>query len=331
MLYSGLTNIRDCIAFPKTAKGTDLMTGAPGTVEPRQLKELHVRLREATLCRRGRLSGGPASTLRDPRPTPRGMQCPGYNRRTAAEGGSMRIAADRPGPDVAGERGDAGDGDPPRTAGELESAIAAPVGRHARSLVRVALHGRPGGDPRGWRCPVVLIDLARQPIDGLAALERRRARGPPTRASLVLDPEVQARASGPGTRARGDARRSGFVPPPVVAGLIARWITLAGHGPGVGRLVADELPGEAAEPWGWLSEYLGDPARRPGGPGLHPPRRPKPDPHQTSGIRCHRHRPLGTTTDVRQDECHAHGTRRPGRPEGGEGPGHRPRPRRPRA
>ncbi len=34
MLYAGLTNIRDCIAFPKTARGTDLMTGAPGTVEP---------------------------------------------------------------------------------------------------------------------------------------------------------------------------------------------------------------------------------------------------------------------------------------------------------
>jgi aspartyl-tRNA synthetase len=43
MLYSGLTNIRDCIAFPKTAKGTDLMTGAPGKVEERQLKELHIR------------------------------------------------------------------------------------------------------------------------------------------------------------------------------------------------------------------------------------------------------------------------------------------------
>ncbi|QEH36664.1 Aspartate--tRNA ligase [Aquisphaera giovannonii] len=43
MLYAGITNIRDCIAFPKTAKGTDLMTGAPGTVEPRQLKELHIR------------------------------------------------------------------------------------------------------------------------------------------------------------------------------------------------------------------------------------------------------------------------------------------------
>jgi aspartyl-tRNA synthetase len=46
MLYTGLTNIRDCIAFPKTARGADLMTGAPGTVEPRQLRELHIRLTE---------------------------------------------------------------------------------------------------------------------------------------------------------------------------------------------------------------------------------------------------------------------------------------------
>jgi aspartyl-tRNA synthetase len=43
MLYAGLTNIRDCIAFPKTAKGTDLMTGAPGGIDPRQLKELHIK------------------------------------------------------------------------------------------------------------------------------------------------------------------------------------------------------------------------------------------------------------------------------------------------
>jgi aspartyl-tRNA synthetase len=44
MLYTGLSNIRDCIAFPKTAKGADLMTGAPGTVDAKQLRELHVRL-----------------------------------------------------------------------------------------------------------------------------------------------------------------------------------------------------------------------------------------------------------------------------------------------
>jgi aspartyl-tRNA synthetase len=43
MLYEGLTNIRDCIAFPKTAKGTDLMTGAPGTIDERQLRELRIR------------------------------------------------------------------------------------------------------------------------------------------------------------------------------------------------------------------------------------------------------------------------------------------------
>jgi len=46
MLYAGLTNIRDCIAFPKTAKGADLMTGAPGTVDARQLRDLHVRTAE---------------------------------------------------------------------------------------------------------------------------------------------------------------------------------------------------------------------------------------------------------------------------------------------
>jgi aspartyl-tRNA synthetase len=46
MLYAGLTNIRDCIAFPKTARGTDLMTGAPGAVDARQLRDLHVRVTE---------------------------------------------------------------------------------------------------------------------------------------------------------------------------------------------------------------------------------------------------------------------------------------------
>jgi aspartyl-tRNA synthetase len=46
MLYAGLTNIRDCIAFPKTAKGADLMTGAPGTVDARQLRDLHIRTTE---------------------------------------------------------------------------------------------------------------------------------------------------------------------------------------------------------------------------------------------------------------------------------------------
>jgi aspartyl-tRNA synthetase len=44
MLFGGLDNIRDCIAFPKTQKATDLMTGAPGPVELKQLRELGVKL-----------------------------------------------------------------------------------------------------------------------------------------------------------------------------------------------------------------------------------------------------------------------------------------------
>ena len=44
MLFGGLDNIRDCIAFPKTQKAADLMTGAPGAVESKQLRELGVKM-----------------------------------------------------------------------------------------------------------------------------------------------------------------------------------------------------------------------------------------------------------------------------------------------
>jgi aspartyl-tRNA synthetase len=44
MLFGGLDNIRDCIAFPKTQRASDLMTGAPGEVETKQLKELGIKI-----------------------------------------------------------------------------------------------------------------------------------------------------------------------------------------------------------------------------------------------------------------------------------------------
>lgn len=43
MLITGSQSLRDVIAFPKTASATCLMTGAPGEVTPRQLKELAIK------------------------------------------------------------------------------------------------------------------------------------------------------------------------------------------------------------------------------------------------------------------------------------------------
>jgi aspartyl-tRNA synthetase len=47
MLMAGADNIRDVIAFPKTATASDLMTGAPSPADATQLKELGIRLKSA--------------------------------------------------------------------------------------------------------------------------------------------------------------------------------------------------------------------------------------------------------------------------------------------
>jgi aspartyl-tRNA synthetase len=46
-ILCGTSSIRDVIAFPKTAKGTCLMTDSPGGVEPKLLRELRIELKVA--------------------------------------------------------------------------------------------------------------------------------------------------------------------------------------------------------------------------------------------------------------------------------------------
>jgi len=43
MMLAGMNTIRDVIAFPKTQSAICPLTSAPDMVDPRQLKELHIK------------------------------------------------------------------------------------------------------------------------------------------------------------------------------------------------------------------------------------------------------------------------------------------------
>ncbi len=44
MVLANTENIRDVMAFPKTASAADLMIDAPGEVDPHMLKDLHIEV-----------------------------------------------------------------------------------------------------------------------------------------------------------------------------------------------------------------------------------------------------------------------------------------------
>jgi aspartyl-tRNA synthetase len=52
-LMTKAESIRDVIAFPKTQRAQCLLTGAPSLVDEKQLRELHIRLRNATIAAQG--------------------------------------------------------------------------------------------------------------------------------------------------------------------------------------------------------------------------------------------------------------------------------------
>ncbi len=103
------------------------------------------------------------------------------------------------------------------------------------------------GAARGLTAPVVLIDLGDEPFGPLEDLTRLIDLAPSARA-LVLDPEERPEVV-ESARALGATHLiSGFVPPPEVADLLARWI----------RLAAEET-----DRHGWSRPLPADPARQP--------------------------------------------------------------------
>jgi hypothetical protein len=112
----------------------------------------------------------------------------------------------------------------------------------------------------GLAFPVVLIDLGRQPLDGLAALNLICTRAPGAR-TLVLEPDAHADARDLARELGATHVCSGFIPPPLVADLIARWIALAGRGVDSAGWSRTTFPETGTDPWSWLTDYLDDPNR----------------------------------------------------------------------
>jgi hypothetical protein len=109
----------------------------------------------------------------------------------------------------------------------------------------------------GLACPVVLIDLGRFPAAGLMDLELVVQRASDARI-LVLDHERHEGAVGLARELGATHVVSGFVPPPVVATLLTRWIGLAQRQITRDGWSRTSFPGSPTSRWDWLDAYLGD-------------------------------------------------------------------------
>jgi hypothetical protein len=113
----------------------------------------------------------------------------------------------------------------------------------------------------GMAFPLVLIDLGRQSGSALKDLGLLMLQAPDAR-TLVLDPAADPEVPGLARELGATHVVSGFVPPPVVAERIVRWVVIARRRIELAGWARTTFPETETEPWSWLSDYLGDSTER---------------------------------------------------------------------
>jgi hypothetical protein len=105
--------------------------------------------------------------------------------------------------------------------------------------------------------PIVVVDLTRHASSFLRDLVLVSRLAPDARV-LVLDPDAQPDVRQLARELGATHVFSGFVPPPEVAGFLARWIALARKDLERAGWAPPAPSASARDPWDWLSEHLGE-------------------------------------------------------------------------
>jgi hypothetical protein len=112
----------------------------------------------------------------------------------------------------------------------------------------------------GLARPVVLLDFGRQAAQAVKDLSLVLRLAPDARV-LVLDPEERLPEAALARELGATHVASGFVPPPFVSDLLARWIRLAQTQIERDGWSQMSFPPTQTDPWSWLDDYLAEPAK----------------------------------------------------------------------